>query len=97
LPHDQDVDVDQDIDEIWRRIEAHAGESFALKQGGPFSYQIERGYLVPDRTNRRLPRRDIERAIAMLPLQGPGQIQHLQGPSFIYAVLMDPRIKRDDW
>ncbi|GAG82416.1 unnamed protein product, partial [marine sediment metagenome] len=32
-----------------------------------------------------------------IPLSGTTEIQHLQGPSYIYAILMDKRIRKDNW
>ena len=86
-----------DIGTIWARIEHHAGEQFALKRGGSFTYRISGGCLYPDRTNRQLPKGEFAKALEMVPLAGPGEIQHLQGPSYVYAVLMDRRIRQGDW
>ena len=86
-----------DISRVWSRIRAHAGEQFAQKRGGEFTYHVAGSSVIPDRTNRSLPRSDFEKALTMVPLDGPGKIQHLQGPSYIYAVLMDDRIRDCDW
>jgi hypothetical protein len=32
-----------------------------------------------------------------VPLSSTVEMNHLQGPSYIYAILMDSRIRRDDW
>lgn len=85
------------IDVVWARIRAHEGETFRQVRGGEFMYTIASGQLRPDRTNRNLPRSDFERAVALVPLARPGQIQRLQGPSYIFAVLMDERIRGGDW
>lgn len=82
---------------VWKRIEDHAGETFLQKTGGDFRYQIKSGNLIPDRTNRRLPRSDFEKGFQLVPLASTVVLQQLQGPSYIYAVLMDPRIRQDDW
>jgi hypothetical protein len=94
---DQDVDVACDIATVWARIETHAGETFRQKRGAPFTYATERGAVRPDRTNRTIRRNEFAKALSALPLRGPGQVQHLHGPSYIYAVLTDPRIRRNDW
>jgi hypothetical protein len=90
-------DMARDIATIWGRIEAHAGETFRQKQGGAFTYEVRAGCVVPDRTNRLLPRSNFEKALQQVPLKGPGQIQNLQGPSYIYALLMDSRVRGTDW
>ncbi len=86
-----------DITTIWARVEAHAGECFHQKRGDDFRYEVHGGCVIPDRTNRFLPRCEFEKALQQVPLDGPGEIRHLQGPSYIYAVLMDRRIRGDDW
>jgi len=53
--------------------------------------------LTPTTTNQNIPKRHFEDALQRVPLEGPGQINHLRGPSFIYGVLMDDRIRRRDW
>jgi hypothetical protein len=89
--------VARDIGTVWNRIQNRAGETFALKRGGEFTYHISGNCLLPDRTNRQLPKGDFAKALHLVPLTGPGQIQYLQGPSYIYAVLMDHRIRFGDW
>jgi hypothetical protein len=32
-----------------------------------------------------------------VPLPNTVPVQHLRGPSYIYAILMDSRIRRTDW
>jgi hypothetical protein len=36
-------------------------------------------------------------APGLVPLENTVPVQHLRGPSYIYAILMDPRIRQDDW
>jgi hypothetical protein len=86
-----------DADHIWERIKAHRGEEFHTVRGEPFSYDVHGNILVPrpqkgEPTPRQLPRRDLEKAWARRPLSGPGQIKDLQGPSYIFGILTDPRI-----
>jgi hypothetical protein len=33
------------------------------------------------------------RALELAPFPGPAVLQHLQGPSYMYAIVMDPRIR----
>lgn len=89
--------VGHDIAVVWARIETHAGERFHQKRGGEFTYAVAGSNFIPDRTDRALPRSHFEKALTRLPLDGPGQLQDLQGPSYIYAVLMDRRIRQQDW
>lgn len=86
----------RDLATVWSRIESRARELFHQKRGGEFTYAVSGSSLVPDRMNRVLPRSDFER-LQRVPLDDPGQVQDLQGPSYIYAILMDQRIRGEDW
>ena len=85
------------FEEVWTRIRSHAGEVFVQIRGGEFTYVAHRGYVVPDRTNQNLPRAHFGVAFEFVPLEDTTSIQHLRGPSYLYTILMDPRIRRSDW
>jgi hypothetical protein len=87
----------QNITEIWQRITDHAGETFRQIRGGEFTYTVDHKSLRPDRTNWTIPKTHFDRALELVPLDNTRVVQHLFGPSYIYAVLMDPRIRRSDW
>lgn len=85
------------FDEVWSRIGALSGEEFRTIRRKPFSYNIRGSSVVPrpgkaEETPRLLPRSHFRKAWDRQPLSGPGQIHDLQGPSYIYAILTDPRI-----
>jgi hypothetical protein len=80
------------FDAVWERIVALEGETFRQKTGRPFRYRISGASLVPSTTNRLLPRSQFARAFDRAPLRGPGQLQDLQGPSYLFAILTDPRV-----
>jgi hypothetical protein len=80
------------FDAMWSRIESNAGETFRQKRGGEFAYAIVHGCVVPDRTNRQLPKSQFAKAFDRMPIDGPRALQDLQGPSYLYAVLTDQRI-----
>lgn len=85
------------IEEVWRRIEAHAGERFHQIRGGQFTCEVAGVYLRPDRLNQNIPRSHFGEALAYLPLGNTVPVQNLRGPSFIYMILMDRRIRQADW
>ena len=85
------------FDRIWARIHRHAGEEFRQIRGGQFTYVAHDGYVVPSRTNQNLPRTEFEKAYRLVPLEGTTPVQHLRGPSYLYAILMDRRIRGSDW
>lgn len=78
---------------MWGRIEAHAGEVFTQKRGGEFRYRMIGNMVVPDRTNHQLPRSHFRTAYERMPVDGPGALGDLRGPSYLYAILTDPRIR----
>lgn len=82
---------------IWRRITQRSGETFTQIRGGEFTYEVTEGSLIPDRTNQIIPRSHFEQAAELLPFESTVPLQHLRGPSYIYAVLMDRRIRQSDW
>lgn len=84
------------FDEIWRRIESLEGETFRQIRGGEFTYEIIGTTLKPDRTNQGLPRSQFEKAFEFMPWEGTKDIQHLRGPSYLYAILMDRRVRKSD-
>src|ERR1035437_4556971 len=67
-------------------------ETFYQKTGKPFTYAISGGCVVPSTTNRQLARSQFARAYERVPLRGPGELQDLQGPSYLFAILADARV-----
>ncbi len=82
---------------IWKRIEQHEGETFHQIRGQAFTYEIISGAVVPSTTNQQLPRGHFEKAVNLLPLKNTVPVQHLRGPSYLYAILTDSRISQGDW
>ncbi|HET6615012.1 MAG TPA: hypothetical protein VFH62_03915 [Dehalococcoidia bacterium] len=85
------------VENVWSRILAHEGETFHQVRGKAFTYRVNGPVLNPNTTNRNVSRSQLETALALVPLEGPGQINDLQAPSYIYAILMDDRIRGNDW
>jgi hypothetical protein len=85
------------LDVVWARISAHAGEVFHQKRGRPFTYRIYGGCVLPDRTHRQIPRSNFAAALELVPTDSTVPLQHLQGPSYIWAILHDLRIRQGDW
>ena len=84
---------DTSFTQVWNKIGAHAGEVFSTVTGKQFVYNIDGNVVRPEHTKRNIPRSDFEKAYALMPLKGPGQINQLvQGPTYVYAILTDSRI-----
>ena len=84
------------IDAIWARIKANEGSKFHQIRGKEYTYTIIGASLVPDGINQNIPKSHFEQAIPLMPLENTTAVQHLRGPSYIYSILMDPRIRRED-
>ncbi len=85
------------IDEVWSRIESHTDEKFYQMKGGEFAYVVYGGHVIPNRTNQQIPKSHFEMALDFVPLENTVPIQNLRGPSYIFAILMDNRIRLEDW
>ncbi len=86
------------IDEVWRRIEAHQGETFHTKTGVPLTYSVPGTQLVTDRSDYPLHIADFAKALELVPIEAPGKINTLvRGPGYIWGILHDPRIRQSDW
>lgn len=90
-----------DINDIWGRIERHAGEPFTTIRGLDFTYSVPGNYIRVTRdgheVNRSLSRTNFAKALPLLPADGPGALKGRQGQSYTWAILMDPRVRRSDW
>lgn len=86
-----------DIEVVWRRIVEHEGQSFRQIRGQTFTYAVHESVLRPSTTNRNLPKSEFGKALELVPLKDTVALQSMQGPSYLFAVLMDPRIRGSEW
>lgn len=86
-----------DIDDVWPRIKSFAGQTFRQKGGKEFTYRAGDNYIELATTNRNVSRAAFAKALERVPLDGPGQVNDLSAPSYIYAILMDDRVARGRW
>lgn len=86
------------LEEVWGRIVALEGEEFRTKTGMPFTFEISGDVFRPSRTKYNISRSDFGRALELVPFDGPGEINDLvRGPAYVWAVLHDQRVRRQDW
>lgn len=86
------------FDAIWLRIEMHVGEVFRTKTDLEFTYDVDQTAFFPSRTKYRISKSDFETAYNLVPYDGPGLLsRRIRGPSYVWAVLHDSRIRRSDW
>lgn len=86
----------QKFDHIWAKIRSHAGKTFRSKRGHQFTYKIASEniiIIVRPTFERSVSRSVFEQAYTRgLPMDGPAEINDLQAPSFVWAILHDRRI-----
>lgn len=82
---------------VWERIVEHSGDTFYQIRGKAFTYDASGRTIRLHTTNWSIPRSAIDEALTMVPLLNTTVVQHLMGPSYIYAILSDPRVRGSDW
>jgi hypothetical protein len=86
-----------DCERVWQRIVRHSGEVFHQIRGKPFTYLARGRTITLHTTNRHISRTAIEKALARVPFISTSAVQDLSAPSYVYAILMDSRIRQVDW
>ncbi len=85
-----------DFDEIWRKIQQHAGEEFYELAGKRFTYTADADSLQPSTHERPILRQHFQRAWESGLLGNLRQLRQEFGQrehSYIFSILTDPRIK----
>lgn len=89
------------FDQVWDRICSLAGQEFRTITDLPFTYRLRGNALRVSRDgaeiNRSLSKTNFARAVQQMPAARPGDIRDRQGAAYTWAILMDPRIRREDW
>ena len=86
------------IDQLWLRIKRYAGEEFRTKTGKVFTYEVSGNVFHSSRTDYNISKTQFEKALALVPFDGPGIINYIvRGPAYVWAVLHDRRIREQDW
>jgi len=86
-----------EFEDTWGRIINYAGKVFRQVGGNEFTYHVSStgGSIRLSRTNQSVGRLTFEAAWKRRPLSGPGAINDLRAPSYVFALLSDPRIIND--
>jgi hypothetical protein len=86
---------------VWQRIKGHQGESFRTSRGLPFTFEVEGDgiwfFRNQQRINRKLSRAQVEIAVSRCPLRNTTEIKDLMDFAYLYALLMDSRIRKQSW
>jgi len=90
-----------DINDVWLRIERHAGAEFETSTGLKFTYSVPGRFLRVTRNgqeiNRSLSRTNFEKALEAMPADRPSDLRDRQGSAYTWGILMDHRIRLTDW
>jgi hypothetical protein len=89
--------VPRDIHPVWQRIVAHEGQAFTLTRGQVFTYEVLGNYLRPAGRVRHLSKTNFQKALQRVPFVNTASVGDLQGPSYVFAILMDERIRAGNW
>jgi hypothetical protein len=87
----------RDFDTVWARIVACEGKPFEQIRGKQFTFSVQVNTLSLSTTNQLISRSQMTSAYELVPFNSTTQLQHLRAPSYLYAILMDPRIRKQDW
>ena len=91
------ADAEASFKSVWQSIIAHAGEGFFTIRRQPFQYKLSGESVWIERDghpiNQALAQSEFRKAWKRWPVQGPGELQDLRGPSYIFAILSDPRVR----
>ena len=71
----------------------YEGEIFTQKKGQRFTYKVKGNSIVPSTTNYHIPIKDILKGLNRSNINKVSDLSDLRGPSYIYALVMDSRIK----
>jgi hypothetical protein len=86
---------------VWQLVANHQGEQFHTVSGLPFTFEVEGAgiwfFRDGKRVNRKLTRTQFEVALSRCPLTHTTEIKDLMDYPYLFAVLMDGRIRNQAW
>ncbi len=84
----------KNVDYIWENIKRHSGETFKTVTGIPYDFHVDGEYIRLHNTNWSIPKKDIENALLVKePTVSKFKKAGFQGPSYLYGIITDNRIK----
>jgi len=96
-----EVAVENVLESVWHRIKSHQGEEFRTATRLPFTYEVEGAgiWFFRDgrRIERKLTRTQVDKAIGRCPLRSTTEIRDLMDYAYLFALLMDTRIRGEAW
>ena len=84
----------ENVDYIWENIKRHSGETFKTVTGIPYDFHVDGEYIRLHNTNWSIPKKDVENALLVKePTVSKFKKAGFQGPSYLYGIITDNRIK----
>ena len=80
------------FEEVWFKIEKHAGETFRTKDGKEFTYTVQGDIFISDEPEQTISKNDFKKAYESLDIDLDEIIKIVKGPAFVWSVLHDERI-----
>lgn len=78
---------------IWEKVKQHQGETFQTVTGLKFTYKVIGEKVIHTRSKATLSRSAFEKAVSLNP-QKPSDLHNaVFGPSYVYAIISDPRLR----
>jgi hypothetical protein len=89
------------LEAVWQRVAAYEGEQFQTVSGLPFTFKVEGSgiwfFRDGKRINRKLTRPQFGVAVSRCPLRSTTEIKDLMDYPYLFALLMDARIRAQAW
>lgn len=85
--------MNKSFDKVWARIQSCSGSVFTTKTGLEYSYEAHENYIRLSNTQRNISITQFRRAFELVPVDGPGDLSGFQGPSYLWGILMDQRVR----
>jgi len=86
---------------VWQGMQKYQGELFHTSRGLPFTFEVEGTgiwfFRNRKRINRKLTRAQFDLAISRCPLKSTTEIKDLMDYAYLFALLMDRRIRGQRW
>ena len=84
----------KNVDYIWENIKRHSGDTFKTVTGIPYDFHVDGEYIRLHNTNWSIPKKDVENALLVKePTVSKFKKAGFQGPSYLYGIITDNRIK----
>ncbi len=81
---------------LWAKIQQHQGETFYTVQNKELVYEVVGNMLYHNLTSVGIPRSAFVKAASLNPKNTAALHSKVRGPSYVYAIITDPRIKCGD-